>query len=149
MQTNSSLESEHSTSNIPKDKPILLFDGVCNLCNGFVQFIIKNDPNAKFRFAALQSEVGQQLLQEAKMSMNDLNTVVFYDEEKFYTHSDVGLRVARHLGGWWTSFLIFKIIPKSLRDGIYNWIAKNRYRWFGKRESCIIPTAELKARFLE
>ncbi len=149
MQTNSSLESEHSTSNIPKDKPILLFDGVCNLCNGFVQFIIKNDPNAKFRFAALQSEVGQQLLQEAKMSMNDLNTVVFYDEEKFYTHSDVGLRVARHLGGFWNLFLIFNILPKFIRDGIYNWIAKNRYRWFGKQESCMLPTPELKARFLE
>jgi predicted DCC family thiol-disulfide oxidoreductase YuxK len=148
MQLDASLSLEPLALKIPKDKPILLFDGVCNLCNGFVQFIILRDPQAKFRFAALQSEVGQQLLQKAKMSTSEINTVVLYEKGKFYTHSDVPLRIARHLGGWWILFTIFKIIPKFLRDSIYNWIARNRYRWFGKQESCMMPTPELKARFL-
>lgn len=148
MQTDVSFNSKNSTLKIPVDKPILLFDGVCNLCNGFVQFIILRDPKAIFRFAALQSEVGQQLLQTAQMPTQEINTVVLYESGKFYTHSDVGLRVARHLGGWWTLFIILKIIPKLLRDRIYNWVARNRYRWFGKQESCMIPKPELKARFL-
>ena len=137
-----------SIPKIPTDKPILLFDGVCNLCNGFVQFIIRQDPGAKFRFAALQSETGQELLRKARISTTALSTVVLWENGKFYTHSDVPLRVVRHLGGWWTLFSVFKIIPKSLRDTIYDWIAKNRYRWFGKKESCMLPTPELKARFL-
>lgn len=148
MQTDVSFNLKNSTLKIPIDKPILLFDGVCNLCNGFVQFIILRDPQAKFRFAALQSEAGQQLLEKAKMSTSEINTVVLYEHGKFYTHSDVGLRVARHLGGGWILFTVFKIIPKGLRDNIYNWIARNRYRWFGKQESCMMPTPELKERFL-
>lgn len=148
MKTNASANTGASTLIIPKDKPILLFDGVCNLCNGFVQFIIQHDPEAKFRFAALQSSAGQELLGEAQISTTELSTVVLWETGKFYTHSDVPLRVVRHLGGWWTLFAVFKIIPKSLRDSIYNWVAKNRYRWFGKKESCMIPTPELKARFL-
>lgn len=148
MQTDVSSNFKNSILKIPTDKPILLFDGVCNLCSEFVQFVILRDPQAKFRFAALQSEVGQQLLQTAQMPTNEINTVVLYENDQFYTHSDVSLRVARHLGGWWTFFTIFKIIPQFLRDGIYNWIARNRYRWFGKQESCMIPTPDLKARFL-
>ncbi|MFN7115215.1 MAG: thiol-disulfide oxidoreductase DCC family protein [Saprospiraceae bacterium] len=134
--------------NIPVDKPILLFDGVCNLCNGFVQFIIQRDPQAKFRFAALQSPVGQQLLQAARMPTQELSTVVLWENGRFYTHSDVPLRVVQYLGGLWQLLYVFKIIPKSLRDKLYNWIARNRYRWFGQKESCMIPTPELKARFL-
>ncbi|MBK7871682.1 MAG: thiol-disulfide oxidoreductase DCC family protein [Saprospiraceae bacterium] len=148
MQTDASLNIDHPKLNIPRDKPILLFDGVCNLCNGFVQFVILRDPKAKFRFTALQSEVGQELLQEARMPTKDLSTVVLWENGKFYTHSDVPLRVAKGLGGWWSLLVIFRIIPKFVRDSIYNWIAKNRYRWFGKQESCMIPTPELKSRFL-
>ncbi len=142
------MKTDASIPKIPTDKPILLFDGVCNLCNGFVQFIIRQDPRAKFRFAALQSETGQELLRKARISTTELSTVVLWENGKFYTHSDVPLRVVWHLGGWWIFFTVFKIIPKSLRDTIYEWIAKNRYRWFGKKESCMLPTPELKARFL-
>lgn len=134
--------------NIPTDKPILLFDGVCNLCNGFVQFVIKRDPQGRFRFAALQSEVGQTLLKKANMPTKELSTVVLYENDKFYTHSSVPLRVAKKFGSAWPLLYGLVIVPKFIRDGIYNWIARNRYRWFGKRESCMIPTPELKSRFL-
>ena len=133
---------------IPRDKPILLFDGVCNLCNGLVQFIIERDPNAQFRFTALQSETGQFLLKEAGLSTSALNTVVMYDDGKFYTHSDVPLQIACHLGKLWRFFYIFKYLPKGIRDRIYDWIAANRYKWFGKQDACMMPTPDLKRRFL-
>ncbi len=136
-------------ASIPTDKPILLFDGVCNLCNGFVQFVIQRDPEGKIRFASLQSDAGQTLLQAADMPTEELSTVVLYENGRFYTHSDVPLLVARKFGGAWPLLYGFVIIPKFIRDGIYNWIARNRYRWFGKRESCMIPTPDLKARFLD
>lgn len=148
MQSDTAFHTEHSTLNIPQDKPILLFDGVCNLCNGFVQFVIRRDPQAKFRFAALQSEVGQQLLREANMPTDELSTVVLYENGRFYTHSSVPLRVVKKFGGAWPLLYGLVIVPKMIRDGVYNWIARNRYRWFGKQESCMIPTPELKARFL-
>jgi len=137
-----------SPNDIPLDKPILLFDGVCNLCNGFVQFVIKIDPQGKFRFASLQSDIGQELLTQHRLSPKSLNTVVMIDGSRAYTRSDVPLEAARKLGGFWTLFYVFKIIPRSLRDGIYNWIAQNRYRWFGKKDECWLPTPDLKERFL-
>ncbi len=133
---------------IPRDKPILLFDGVCNLCNGLVQFIIKRDPKGHFRFSALQSEAGQSLLMEAGLDPAALNTVVMFDSGQFYTHSNVPLQIAWHLGGLWRVFYVFKLMPKWIRDRIYDWIARNRYKWFGQKESCMIPTPELKQRFL-
>ena len=133
---------------IPRDKPILLFDGVCNLCNGLVQFIIKRDPKGQFRFSALQSEAGQALLVEAGLDPSALNTVVMFDGGQFYTHSNVPLQIAWHLGGLWRPFYVFKLIPKGIKDRIYDWIARNRYKWFGQKESCMIPTPELKQRFL-
>ena len=129
--------------------PILLFDGVCNLCNGFVQFIIKRDPKGSFRFTALQSDAGQQLLTSHQQEKSDLSTVILIDNGQVYTHSDVALNVAKRLGGLWTLFLVFSIIPRSIRDRIYNWIARNRYRWFGEKEQCMIPTPDIKARFLD
>jgi predicted DCC family thiol-disulfide oxidoreductase YuxK len=129
--------------------PILLFDGVCNLCNGFVQFLIKRDPEGIFRFASLQSEAGKELLEQFGIPQDEINTVVMVDEGKAYTHSDVALRVAKKLGGAWPLLGVFAVIPKPLRDAVYNWIARNRYAWFGKRESCMIPTPELRERFLE
>ena len=132
-----------------KQHPLLLFDGVCNLCNGFVQFVIRRDPKGVFRFTALQSEVAQELLTEREVeNRTDLDTVILIEKGKVYTHSDVALRVVRRMPGLWPLFGVFRIIPKFLRDAIYNWVARNRYRWFGKRESCMIPTPELKARFL-
>lgn len=148
MQTNFKSTVTNQETTTPTDKPVLLFDGVCNLCNGFVQFVIKRDPKGKFRFAALQSEIGQTLLKKANMPTEELSTVVLYEDDKFYTHSSVPLRVVKKFGGAWPLLYGLVIVPKFIRDGIYDWIARNRYRWFGKRESCMIPTPELKSRFL-
>lgn len=137
-----------NTVEIPTDKPILLFDGVCNLCNASVQFIIKRDPKAKVRYTALQSEIGQAILKQENRNPNDLNTAILYENGQLYTRSSVGLRLSRYMSGLWPLFYVFIFLPKSLRDPIYNWIAKNRYNWFGKSESCMLPTPELKSRFL-
>lgn len=131
-----------------KQHPILLFDGVCNLCNASVQWVIERDPHAKFRFASLQSETGQALLEQYKLPTDELNTVVLIDNEKAYTHSDVPLRIIGKLGGAWSLLSVFWIVPRPLRNAVYDWIASNRYRWFGKKEACWLPTPALKARFL-
>ena len=128
--------------------PILLFDGVCNLCNHFVQFVIKHDTQARFRFASLQSEIGQEILSQKKLD-TQLNTVVLFDNKKVYTYSSVPLQMTLHLGGWWKVLYPLIFIPRFLRDTVYNWIARNRYKWYGKKESCMIPTPALKARFLD
>ena len=133
---------------IPTDKPILFFDGVCNLCSGFVQFVIERDPESKFRFASLQSGTGQKVLRDNKLSETNLSTVILLKDGKYFTHSDVALEMSRDMGGLWTFFYVFKIIPKTLRDKIYDWVATNRYKWFGEKESCWLPTPELQARFL-
>ena len=134
---------------IPRDQPILLFDGVCNLCNGFVQWVIRRDPEDHFRFAALQSETGRRLLAEAGMPVDALSTVVLYEEGRFYTHSEAALRVWRRLGGAWSWLYALRVVPRSLRDAVYHWVARNRYRWFGRRTACMIPTPGLRARFLD
>jgi len=128
--------------------PILLFDGVCNLCNGFVQFSIKRDQSGKIKYAALQSEAGQQLLRRANMPPDQLATVVLIEKDQVFTHSDVGLRLVRQFGGLWPVLSVFSILPRFIRDNIYNWIAKNRYRFFGKKEVCMMPQPEWEDRFL-
>lgn len=134
---------------IPSGQAVILFDGVCNLCNGFVQFLIVRDRKRRFRYASLQSEVGQALMQSVGLPVDEINTVVLLEGGKAYTHSDVALRVARQMGGLWPLAVLFYIVPKFIRDAVYNWIARNRYRWFGKRESCMVPTPELKSLFLD
>jgi predicted DCC family thiol-disulfide oxidoreductase YuxK len=129
-------------------KPVILFDGVCNLCNGFVQTTISVDPQGKFQFAALQSEFGQEIMTKANLPVDRISTVILYDNGKIFTHSDVPLEICRRLGGFWRLLLVFKLIPRALRNRLYNWVASNRYRWFGKSESCMIPTPELRKRFL-
>jgi len=136
-------------ANIPMDKPILLFDGVCNLCNSSVQTLIKMDKKGAFRLASLQSAVGQALLLKFGLPPEELNSVILIDNEKAYLRSDVPLEVLRKLGGGWQLFYIFKLIPRFLRDAIYNFIARNRYRWFGKEEACMMPTVDIQQRFLE
>lgn len=140
---------EKSKLSIPRDKPILLFDGVCNLCNGSVLWVIRHDTNGKFRFTSLQSETGQQLLEEAGLPAREMDTVVLHDQGGFFTRSDAALGVLQRLGGVWSWVSILRIIPRPVRDRIYNWIARNRYRWFGKKDSCMIPTPELRSRFLD
>ena len=138
-----------SKPSIPRDKPILLFDGVCNLCNGSVLWVIRRDPAGRFRFASLQSEVGRQLLAEAGLPPSALSTVVLYADGRFYTRSDAALGVLARLGSPWSWLAVFRLVPRALRNRLYDWIAGNRYRWFGKKESCMIPTPELRNRFLD
>lgn len=129
------------------DKPVILFDGVCNLCNKSVQFVLKRDSGNKFLFASLQSEYGLAILERYNLSAKDFKTFILYQNENLYFRSDGVLKVLVQLKGYqWTKF--FYVIPKFIRDFLYNWIAKNRYRWFGKREVCWMPTPELQKRFL-
>lgn len=125
---------------------IILFDGVCNLCNGTVQFVIKHDPDEYFRFASLQSQAGKGLLKEHDLQRS-LNTVILIEGGKFYEKSDAVLKIAGRLRGW-KLLSVFWILPKPIRDFVYDLISRNRYYWFGKRESCMLPTAENKKRFL-
>jgi predicted DCC family thiol-disulfide oxidoreductase YuxK len=131
------------------EKNILLFDGVCNLCNKMVQFIIKRDPKARFQFASLQSEPGQLLLKKLKLPMTGFNTFVLITENKYYVKSSAVLQVLKRLGGIWKLFYVFVLIPVFIRDFIYNAISKSRYRVFGKRETCMIPGPGIKERFLD
>ena len=128
--------------------PIILFDGVCNVCSAAVQFVIKRDKKNNFRFASLQSTEGQKLLAHHKLSPNDFNSFVLIENDKVYIKSDGALKVAKELSGLWPLLYGFIIVPKVLRDGIYNLIARNRYKWFGKKDSCMIPTPEIMAKFL-
>ena len=128
---------------------MLLFDGVCNLCNASVQWVLKRDRKGIFKFAALQSKTGQRLLQQLGFSQENFDTVVLVDGEKVFTRSDAPLEIARRLGGFWSLFSIFRIIPRFIRDAVYDWIARNRYRWFGRKEECMLPRPEWKSRFLD
>jgi predicted DCC family thiol-disulfide oxidoreductase YuxK len=130
------------------DQPVVLFDGVCNLCNSAVQFIIKRDKKNIFRFASLQSPIGQKLLEQYHLPTNELNSFILVENNKVYDRSTGALRVVKRLKGLWPLLYILIIIPKFLRDPVYNWVGRNRYKWFGKKDECMIPTPELKARFL-
>ncbi|HRE63679.1 MAG TPA: thiol-disulfide oxidoreductase DCC family protein [Ferruginibacter sp.] len=127
---------------------VILFDGVCNLCNGAVQYVIRHDPKANFNFASLQSNIGQQLLQSNGLSQQQFDSFVLIENNIAYTKSTAALRVAKKLKGPVKILYGFIIIPRFLRDWLYEFIAANRYRWFGKKESCMIPGPDLKQRFL-
>ena len=129
-------------------EPIILFDGVCNFCNRAVNFVIKRDKASVLKFATLQSDVSQKLLATDHLPANDLRSFVFIENNKIYTRSTAALRVCRYLNGLWPLMYGFIIVPKFIRDGIYNLISKNRYQWFGKKEECMIPTSGIRARFL-
>ena len=127
---------------------IILFDGVCNLCNGFVQFVIKRDPRAKFKFGTLQSNKAIELLLPHHINPEELNSVIFIENNKVYTQSDAAIKIAQHLGSAWPLAASLLIIPKFIRNAVYRFIAKNRYRWFGKKMQCMVPSPALKSRFL-
>ncbi|WP_209121371.1 thiol-disulfide oxidoreductase DCC family protein [Alkalihalobacillus sp. BA299] len=127
---------------------IILYDGICNFCNYSVQFIIKRDRCGYFKFASLQSDVGKRLLNEYRLSHN-INSFVYIDSDKCYLKSTAALKVSLHLDGAWKFLYLFRIIPTPIRDLIYHVIAKNRYRWFGQKESCILPTVDERKRFLD
>lgn len=131
------------------DKPIILFDGICNLCNSSVQFIIKRDSKKIFLFSSLQSDAGQAILLQNNLKNLDFNTIVLLEDGVIYEKSTAILKIIRRLSGLYKFFYVFIIVPKFIRDFVYNFISKNRYKWFGKRDSCMIPTKDLKLRFLE
>ena len=131
------------------EHPILLFDGVCNLCNGFVKFVIQRDPQGVFHFASLQSAAGQALLEEYGLAKDTMDTTVLIEKGKAYTHADVALLMGPRLNIWWSWVRLLWIIPRPVRNTVYNWVARNRYRWFGKQEACLLPKPEWKTRFVD
>lgn len=128
---------------------VILFDGVCNLCSGAVQFILRNDPKGHFRFASLQSAAGQKLLEQHRLPTNNISTIVLIEDGRAYTRSTAALRIARRLRGAYPLAYAAIVIPAPLRNLGYAFIARNRYRWFGKAEHCMLPRPEFKARFLD
>ncbi len=128
--------------------PLVLFDGVCNFCNRSVNFILDHDRHKRFHFAALQSDAGQAVLRHFGLRTDDFDTAVLVEHGRAYTKSSAALRIARNLGGWWSLLALLLTIPPFLRDAAYDLLARNRYRWFGKAESCRVPTPEIRDRFL-
>ena len=125
---------------------VILFDGVCNLCNGAVRFVIKRDKKNYFHFATIQSEVAKQLTENENIESSA--TIILVEDEKIYRRSTAALRVCRHLSGGWKFLYNLIIIPAFVRDAVYNFVAKNRYKWFGKKDTCMIPTPENRSKFL-
>ncbi len=133
--------------NTPNTNPVILFDGVCNLCNSSVLFVIQHDPKKQFRFASLQGDYGQQVLKQFQLPSNSLNSFILLKDNQIYTHSTGALKVAKQLSGAWPLLYAFIIVPPFIRNAVYQFIANNRYKWFGKKESCMVPSPALKALF--
>ncbi|RXM48929.1 thiol-disulfide oxidoreductase DCC family protein [Flavobacterium sp. YO12] len=132
-----------------ENKKIILFDGVCNLCSNAVQFVIKHDKKDTFRFVALQSDLGKEICTYIGVDQTKIDSIIMYNPGvAYYYKSDAVIEIAEDLGGLYSLMAIFKILPEKLRNYIYDYIAANRYKWYGKKESCMIPTPELKAKFL-
>ncbi|UQZ35213.1 thiol-disulfide oxidoreductase DCC [Paenibacillus sp. PK3_47] len=131
-----------------KEHSVVLIDGVCHLCQGLVRFIIPRDPKARLRFAPLQSETGLRLQQSYGLDSGQLSTVVLLENGTVYTESAAVLRIARRLRFPWPLAYLFILVPGPLRDAVYRYVAKNRYRWFGRDEQCLMPTPDIRRRFL-
>ena len=131
------------------ENPLILFDGVCNFCNFWVNFALKRDRKKKLKFTTLQGETAKQLLLKYNINPTSLSSVILIDNGKAYTQSSAAIRICKYLNGGWKLFYGLMIIPKFIRDFFYNIIARNRYKWFGKKEECMMPAAELKERFLD
>ena len=135
--------------NIPQDKRIVMFDGVCNLCNSSVNYIIDRDHDDLYRFVALQSELGKELQQYLGISETNLDSIILYiPNEAYYIKSSAALKIMQSFKGVWKLSYIFNVLPATFRDKIYDYVAKNRYKWYGKKEQCRIPTPELRSKFL-
>ncbi len=132
----------------PAAHPIVLFDGVCNLCHGFVRFVLDHDRDARFRFAPLESALGRALLLRAGLDPDALDNVVLIDDAGAHLRSDAALRIARSLGAPWSWAWLLVAIPRPLRDGVYDFVARHRYQWFGRKDVCPLPRPEWRARFL-
>ena len=134
---------------IPDDAAVVLFDGVCNLCNGFVQFVLPRDPEGEYRFASLQSDVGQSLLADHDLPTDELESIVLIEGGEAYVKSAAVIRIATGLGGAYRLLAPFRHVPRSVRDRVYDFVADNRYRWFGKKDRCMMPSGDAESRFLE
>ena len=128
---------------------VVLFDGVCNLCNGFVQFLIKRDKQAMLRFASLQSEYGQRRMNHGPADLREADSVVFIQNGNYFVRSEAALRILIRLGGIWRLAYIGFIFPSFIRDAVYNWVARNRYGWFGRKDQCMVPSPEWSKWFIE
>lgn len=131
------------------DAHIVLFDGVCNFCNAVVNFLIQQDKNKELRFAAMQSEAGQKLVMKYQFLQDYLKSFVLIENGKAYTKSTAALRLYNHLPWYWKWTQALWIVPKPVRDAVYSFIARNRYKWFGKKDHCMIPTQQIRSRFLD
>lgn len=131
-----------------KSEKIILFDGVCNLCNSTVQKVIENDPENQFKFASLQSDFGQNFLEKNQLPTEEFKSLILVEGENFYIKSDAALRIGRELSGIYKLSGLLFIFPKFIRNTVYDLISRNRYKWFGKKESCWLPTPELKQKFI-
>lgn len=127
--------------------PVILFDGVCNFCDVSVQFILNRDPNETFHFASLQSEAGQELLNKYHVR-DDVDSMILIENDKVYYKSSAALRISRHLRGAWKLLYVFMVVPAPIRNVVYDLIARNRYKWFGQKESCMLPPPNVRKRFL-
>ncbi|MFD2585526.1 thiol-disulfide oxidoreductase DCC family protein [Croceitalea marina] len=135
---------------VEENKKIILFDGVCNLCNGVVQFVIKRDKQDTFRFAALQSEIGEQLTKERGIDTSQIDSIILIEPGvAYYTKSDAALEIGKGLKGYRTLSSLLYVFPKGIRDIVYDFVARNRYKWYGKKDACMIPTPELQAKFVD
>jgi predicted DCC family thiol-disulfide oxidoreductase YuxK len=143
------MSTRESSPPDPSEHAVVLFDGVCNLCNGAVNFIIDRDPDGYFRFAPLQSDAGESLLADTGAADATLDTIVLVEDGGAYVRSTAALRIARHLTGPWPLLYAAMVVPRPVRDAVYDWVAEHRYDWFGKRDQCRVPTPNLKDRFLE
>ncbi|MFT5077566.1 MAG: putative DCC family thiol-disulfide oxidoreductase YuxK [Planctomycetota bacterium] len=133
---------------VEKKQSIILFDGVCNLCNSSINFVIKRDKKDEFRFTALQEEPGISLLKHHHIDTKDTDSIILIENDTVYVKSSAALRVSRKLSGAWPLMYGFMIVPAFIRNGVYDYIAKNRYKWYGKQDSCMIPNPELNNKFL-
>jgi len=135
--------------NLPKDKKIILFDGVCNLCDATVQRVIEHDKKDVFRFAAIQSEIGRQIISHIGIDITKTDSIILYEPgHAYYYKAEAAMKIAKQMGGWYSIVGWFSFLPEWISNGMYDYVARNRYKWYGKKNECMIPTPELKAKFL-
>lgn len=131
-----------------EQSPIIFFDGICNFCNSTVNLVIRNDNKSIIKFATLQSGIAHQILEKYDAPIDEMRSFFFLEKGKLYSSSTAALRVCRYLKGLWPLMIGFIIVPKFIRDGIYDWVSRNRYKWFGKKQECMVPSPETRMRFL-